>query len=311
MGNLTRPKPRRPVPGTSDHELLELMPDGIVISDALGRIIYVNRRAEEITGYRRKDLHGRRIELLVPRRLRAIHQEHRREYAAHPGPRSMGSADHDFKVQRKDGTELSVDIALGPIASAAGPQVIAVIRDISERQRLEVVLQHQALHDPLTDLANRNLFFDRLKQAIHGAQRDGNRVALVVMDLDEFKEVNDSFGHGVGDALLKAVAARLVQRLRATDTAARLGGDEFAWILPGVADHVAAERMVRRLLRTLKGGFSVGKEMIEVSVSAGMAVYPDDGDDVRTLLRKADLGLYSAKQAGRGFASEPPSILSR
>jgi diguanylate cyclase (GGDEF)-like protein/PAS domain S-box-containing protein len=287
------------------------MPDGIVISDALGRIVYANRRAEEITGYKRRELHGRRIELLVPRRLRAIHKEHRRDYNANPGPRSMGSAEHDFKVQRKNGDELSADIALASIASFAGPQVIAVIRDISERQRLEAVVQHQALHDPLTDLANRNLFFDRLTQAIHSAQRDGNRVALVTMDLDQFKEVNDSFGHGVGDALLKALAARLVQRLRATDTAARLGGDEFAWILPRVADHVAAERMVRRLLRTLKGSFSVGEERIEVSVSAGMAVYPDDGDDVRTLLRKADLGLYSAKQSGRGFASERPRVLKR
>ncbi len=287
------------------------MPDGVVISDALGRIVYVNRRAEEITGYKRRDLRGRGIELLVPRRLRAIHKEHRRDYNAHPGPRSMGSAEHDFKVQRKDGDEFSADIALGPIASATGPQVLAVIRDISERRRFEAVLEHQALHDPLTDLANRNLFFDRLNQAIHSAQRDRNRVALVILDIDQFKMVNDSFGHGVGDVVLKELAARLVQRLRATDTAARLGGDEFAWILPRVADPVAAERMVRKLLRTLKGSFQVDDERIEVSVSAGMAIYPDDGDGVRALLRKADHGLYSAKQAGGGFASERPSMLSR
>jgi diguanylate cyclase (GGDEF)-like protein/PAS domain S-box-containing protein len=279
------------------------MPDGVVVVDAGGLIVYVNRQAERITGYGRRELLGRPIELLVPQRFRANHRENRRDYHAHQGARSMGSAGHDFTVRRKDGTEFSADIALGPIATAGGCNVVAVIRDMTERRRFEATLEHQALHDPLTDLANRNLFFDRLKQAILTGRRDGRSVAIVMLDLDRFKLVNDRFGHVVGDAALKELAARLQARLRKTDTAARLGGDEFAWILPGVADRAAAERMVRKLLHSVKGIISAAGEGIEVGVSAGMALYPDDGADVDTLMVRADRALYAAKRAGHGFAS--------
>jgi len=279
------------------------MPDGVVISDAAGRIVYVNRNAEQITGYNLKDLRGRQIELLVPRRLRSIHKERRRKYNAKPSRRPMGFADHDFKVRRKDGSEFSADISLGPLATAAGSLVIAVIRDISERRKFEVALEHQALHDPLTDLANRTLFFDRLDQAVNGARRDRKQLALVILDLDKFKLVNDTFGHAQGDVLLKQLAVRLVERLRATDTAARLGGDEFAWILPRMAGRTAAERMVRKWLRALDGVYSVGRKRIEVAVSAGMALYPEDGGDVATLMRQADGALYTAKRSGGGFAT--------
>jgi diguanylate cyclase (GGDEF)-like protein/PAS domain S-box-containing protein len=283
------------------------MPDGVVVVAADGLIVYANQRAERITGYRRMELRGRPIELLVPPRLRAIHRDHRRAYYTRPGPRSMGSAEQDFKVRRKDGSEFSADIALGPVVTAVGPQVVAVIRDVSELRRFEAALQHQALHDPLTGLANRTLFFDRLHQAILSGRRDRRPVALVMLDLDRFKLVNDTFGHAVGDVVLKEFAARLTARLRTTDTAARLGGDEFAWILPGVADRAAAARLVRRRLPTLNGSLSIDRERIEIPVSAGMALYPDDGDNVDKLIRQADLALYSAKRDGRGFA---PHVLA-
>jgi diguanylate cyclase len=299
---LAKPRERTAQPAL-EHELLEWMPDGVVVVDAEGLIVFANRRAERITGYRRQELRGHPIELLVPQRLRAIHREHRRDYYSRPAPRSMGGAEHDFRVRRKDGSEFSVDIALGPLASAGGRQVVAVIRDITERRRFELLLQHQALHDPLTDLANRTLFFDRLRQAVRSARRDRRHVAIVMLDLDRFKVVNDAFGHAVGDAVLKEFAARLAVRLRTTDTAARLGGDEFAWILPGVADRAAAERKVCQLLQALKGSLSIAGERIHVAVSVGMALYPDDGDNVDRLMRQADRALYSAKRDGHAFES--------
>ena len=283
--------------------MLEWMPDGVVVVDAEGLIVYANRRAEKITGYGRGELRGHPVELLVPRRLRAIHEEHRRGYRARPGSRSMGAAEHDFAVRRKDGTEFSADIALGPLASGAGHSVVAVIRDITERRKFEVMLEHQALHDPLTGLANRTLFFDRLSQAILNSRRDRRQVALVMLDLDRFKLVNDALGHAVGDTLLKQFAARLTVRLRTTDTAARLGGDEFAWVLPGVAGRPAAERKVRRLLQTLTGSRSIAGQRINVAASAGMALFPDDGQDADTLMRQADRALYLAKREGLRFAS--------
>lgn len=298
-----RPRAERPDQPASDHDLLDRMPDGVVVVDADGTITYANRRAERITGYRRNELQGRQIEILVPSRLRAIHKVHRDEYSARPAARPMGAAVRDFNVRRKDGSEFSADIALGPLKSDGRSAVVAVIRDISERRSFEALLEHQALHDPLTGVANRTLFMDRLKQAIQSARREDRHVALVMLDIDRFKGLNDAFGHAAGDAALKRFAARLASGLRATDTAARLGGDEFAWILPGVSDRAGAERMVRKLLKGLKMRFSVAGQSVAIKVSAGIAVYPEDGRDVDRLMRRADAHLYSTKRSGDGFVA--------
>jgi diguanylate cyclase (GGDEF)-like protein/PAS domain S-box-containing protein len=302
---LTQPKQRgRAVNPASDHDLLESMPDGVVVVSPEGRIAYVNRRAEKITGYRRRELYGHPVELLIPRRLRAIHKEHRREYSSRPYPRAMGGAEHDFMVRRRDGSEFSADIALGPLASGSG--IVAVIRDITDRRNFEALLEHQALHDPLTNLANRTLFFDRLNRAIRVAKRERGQVALVMLDLDRFKLVNDACGHAVGDTVLQDFAARLADRLRASDTAARLGGDEFAAILPGVSGRTEAERKVRALLRALKEAITFDGHRFVIGVSAGIALYPEDGGHVDTLMHRADSGLYAAIRARGGFISARP-----
>jgi diguanylate cyclase (GGDEF)-like protein/PAS domain S-box-containing protein len=299
---LTQRKQRgRAVNQASDHYLLESMPDGVVVVSPEGLIAYVNRRAEKITGYRRGELRGHPVEVLIPQRLRAIHKKHRREYSSRPLPRAMGPAEHDFKVRRKDGTEFSADIALAPLANRIG--VVAVIRDITDRRTFEALLEHQALHDPLTNLANRTLFFDRLNQAIRLGKRERRQVALVMLDLDRFKLVNDVFGHAVGDTVLQEFAARLAGRLRGSDTAARLGGDEFAAILPGVSGRSEAERKVRTLLRAFKETITIDGHRFVIGVSAGMALYPEDGGHVDKLMRRADLGLYAAKRGGGGFLS--------
>jgi diguanylate cyclase (GGDEF)-like protein/PAS domain S-box-containing protein len=281
----------------SASQILELMPDGIVLSDREGKIVFANRQAEQMTGYTREELGRERIEILVPPRLRAIHKEHRQaSYASHKGPRPMGTADHDFRARRKDGSEFSADIALGPIDTPSGRHVVAVIRDITKRRQLESTLEHMALHDPLTGLANRTLFFDRLRQALLAAERDRKHVALVMMDIDYFKAINDAYGHLVGDQVLRKLALRLTFPLRASDTIARIGGDEFAWILPRVASRDSAARIVRKLLHTNIENLVVGPQLIKVFVSTGLALYPDDGEDTDVLIRKADLALYAAKR---------------
>lgn len=215
----------------------------------------------------------------------------------------MGSADLDFRLTRKDGTDLSVDIALAPIGLPRNPYVAAAIRDATERRRLESDLKHRALHDPLTDLANRALFFDRLEVAMLGSRRDRRPVAVVMLDLDRFKAVNDAFGHAAGDAVLRLLAVQLQAGLRSTDTVARIGGDEFAWILPHVSGSDAAIRKVRALLRALTRTYPFEGNPIEVGVSAGMALFPDDGRDADALMRHADIALYTAKRRGGGLAS--------
>lgn len=287
----------RPIEWPSESQILDSMPDAVVVADGEGRIVFANRSAEEMTGYTGDELRRHRIELLVPKRLRGIHKEHRNAYyESNNGERAMGAVEHDFRACRKDGSEFSADIALRPIDTPRGRQTVAVIRDITKRVQLESELEHMALHDPLTGLANRTLFFDRLKQALLTAGRDRKQVALVMMDVDWFKAINDAYGHLVGDQVLRKLALRLTFPLRASDTIARIGGDEFAWILPRVASRDSAARIVRKLLHTNVGNLVVGPQLIEVFVSTGMALYPDDGDDTDTLIRNADLALYAAKR---------------
>jgi diguanylate cyclase (GGDEF)-like protein/PAS domain S-box-containing protein len=296
----------------AEHSLLDWIPDGVVATDRDGRIVFANPQAERMTGYTERELLGHKIELLVPRRFAGGHERHRKRYHENgAGPRAMGRVGGDFRVRRKDGSEFSADIAIGPIETPNGPQTVALIRDISDRIRFEALLEHRALHDPLTDLANRSLFFDRLNQSLQGARREGKKVALVMLDLDGFKAVNDAFGHPVGDELLKQVAQRLQEGLRATDTAARIGGDEFALILPRVAGRSAAQVMVRKRLSRLQGNYAVRNQKIEIGASAGIALYPDDGRDTDTLMRNADAAMYSTKREGRGLVFHLPASRRR
>ena len=172
--------------------------------------------------------------------------------------------------------------------------------EIVERRLADLRVTHMAHHDALTGLPNRTLLTDRVEQAVARAARSGNKVALLFLDLDRFKNVNDSLGHGVGDQLLQAVASRLGSCLRQEDTAARLGGDEFIISLPEVADSAEAARVATRILAELARPFDISGHQLPAEVSIGISVYPDDGDSAQTLLRNADTAMYHAKESGRG-----------
>jgi diguanylate cyclase (GGDEF)-like protein/PAS domain S-box-containing protein len=272
------------------------MPDGVLLCDESGRIVEANRSLELLTGYSREELVGHPVEVLVPAEARSRHRVDRRRYQARPRRRAMGSVDRDFMVRRKGGSTFSADIALGAVTTAGGRRVIAVVRDITSRKLLEAQLAHRALHDPLTGLANRTLFFDRLRQAMQQARRDRRQVALVMLDLDNFKSVNDRYGHQAGDDVLRKVASRLARGLRRTDTVARIGGDEFAWVLPGVSGRQAAMVMLVKRLRAVPARIASGGRSIQVGVTAGLALFPDDGDDMDALMSAADVELYAAKR---------------
>lgn len=282
------------------HDVLEAIPDAVVVTDADGNIVFVNRAAEAMTGYERSELIGVPVETLVPEKWRGIHVRHRRGFYSRGRTRLMGDGTKNFSLRRKDASIVPVEISLGP----AGADTVAVVRDVTERRRMEAALEHRALHDPLTDLANRSLFFDRLRQAIHAARRDGTQLALVMLDVDGFKAINDTRGHSTGDAVLKEVASRLQLGLRATDSAARLGGDEFAWILPRVRSRRSVDSMVRKRLAFAKEPIKVDGGEIAVGLSAGVAIYPEDGEDTDTLLRQADAAMYSVKRRHHVAARE-------
>jgi diguanylate cyclase (GGDEF)-like protein/PAS domain S-box-containing protein len=170
-----------------------------------------------------------------------------------------------------------------------------------ERKRGEEALRHQALHDALTGLPNRTLFHDRVAQALEHAQRGGERLAVLVMDLDSFKDVNDTLGHQCGDVLLQEVAGRLEEGVRACDTVARLGGDEFGFLLTDV-DRSGTAALIERIQATLADPFTVQDRLHQVEASVGVALHPEHGQDVDQLLQLADVAMYAAKRTGTGCA---------
>jgi diguanylate cyclase (GGDEF)-like protein/PAS domain S-box-containing protein len=176
-----------------------------------------------------------------------------------------------------------------------------IARDVSERKAQTAALEYQANHDALTTLPNRNLLNDRLRQAILAAQRDHHSLALLVLDLDRFKEINDTLGHHYGDLLLKEIGPRLRAALRESDTVARLGGDEFAMLLP-TADQEGAVMTAQKILQTLARPFALDELPLDVEASIGIALFPEHGLDAETILRRADVAMYMAKQAGSGYA---------
>ena len=266
--------------------------------EALGpRIAFVNDGFCSIYGRDREEIIGETpIAFGIVERHRAIFDS----LLHHVFARQAFAA--EATAQRKDGHEFELDLQLVPVED--GGQLthwVAFLRDVTESRNEIVSLRHQAMHDGLTNLPNRMMLFDRLADALEAARSDGKVIALLLMDLDRFKEVNDTFGHHFGDVLLKQVAFRLRNQLHIDDTVARLGGDEFAIVLTSALDANAVAMTARRILNSLQQPFVVEGQVLEVGASIGIALYPQHGSDARTLMRRADVAMYATKQSNAGF----------
>jgi diguanylate cyclase (GGDEF)-like protein/PAS domain S-box-containing protein len=272
--------------------------DAIVAVDAEGRITYLNQRAPEMLGCDASDLLGQPFTGILQEPDRVDWE--RRLANLEEGTRML----YDVRLRRCDGEELWALNSCSPLLSETGrfAGAIAMLKDVTERKQAEAALAHQALHDSLTGLPNRNLLHDRLEQAILTGRREDRRLALLLIDLDRFKEVNDTFGHHYGDLLLKQVGPRLRGALRESDTVARLGGDEFAVLLPTCTDVEAAQLAATKLLEALQEPFVVEGQSLSISGSMGIVLYPDHGEDVQTVMRRADVAMYAAKRDGEGFS---------
>jgi diguanylate cyclase (GGDEF)-like protein len=258
--------------------VLDNVAEGIVIVDESHRITSFNPSAERLFGYAAVDVIASDVRLLLD--------------TLSPG---------ETLAHRSRGRVFPVDLSVGEMRLDEQHLHIFSIRDITARKRAEAALEHQALHDALTDLPNRVLLHDRLQQAIRAAERDHTAVALLIMDLDRFKDVNDTFGHHTGDQLLEQLGNRLGGVLRGSDTIARLGGDEFAVLLP-TATVDDANQIADRLLEVLEEPFSLNGLHLEINASIGIALSPQHGADADTLLRRADVAMYIAKRASSGHA---------
>lgn len=227
-----------------------------------------------------------------------------REHVA-PGDRELLADRPDAEpveidLVRADGALLPVEVLDRPTAHQGRAARVTALRDLTERRRAEASIHHLAHHDGLTGLPNRVLFRDRLEQAMAAARRSGRTVAMLCLDLDRFKAINDVFGHPMGDALLRQVTDRLRESLRETDTLARLGGDEFAVVQPELAGLDRASNLARRLIAALTEPFVVEGHELWIGVSIGIAFFPGDADGPDQILKHADTALYRAKKDGRG-----------
>ena len=273
--------------------------EGVVITDAAVNIIAVNKAFTEITGYSEADVLGKNPRLLKSDR-------HGRDFY-----REMWLQLHDTGLwrgelwnRRKDGEVFPIWESIRAIRDENKnvSHYISVFSDISSLKRSQEKLDHLAYHDPLTDLPNRLLFEDRLQHAMSYAKRTKGKVAIFFLDLDRFKNINDSLGHAVGDDLLIEVAKRLNKLIRQDDTIARLGGDEFAVIMEKTVKSEDVAVLAQKILGAFQTPIVVGEHQLHVTVSIGISLYPVDGTDVPTLLKNADASLFRAKEEGRnGF----------
>ena len=286
-------------------QVFENARDAIAITDCEHRVLAVNHAFTQVTGFGAADIVGSELpKLRLSPEEPGVYQQVWNLVAAN---------DHwqgEVWSERKNGEQYPVWLALTAIRDADGKvaNYMAILSDITERKRVEEQTRHLAEHDSLTDLPNRLLFLDRLQQALASARRKQGSVAVMFLDLDRFKGIHDSFGHQVGDAVLKEVAARLTGCVRGVDTVSRQGGDEFVVILADIGGVDQAAHVANTIMQAVARPVRHGDHSVSLSVSIGIAIYPTDGGDLDTLLKHADVAMYHAKQNGRNafsfFSSE-------
>ncbi|MGD1021187.1 MAG: EAL domain-containing protein [Candidatus Sulfotelmatobacter sp.] len=278
--------------------LLEAAPDAMVVVNQDGEIVLLNVQAEKQFGYRRDELVGQKVKNIIPEGFaeRLIADALRSAEDALAQQIGMGI---ELNGRRKDGSEFPIEIMLSPLEGAEGILVTAAIRDITTRKKAEALMIHSSEHDFLTGLPNRMLLNDRVNQAILLALRHRRRVAVLFLDLDGFKHINDSLGHPTGDKLLQSVGKRLVDCVRGSDTVSRQGGDEFVVLLSEEEDSEDASITARRMLRGVAEAHFIDQHDLHVTCSVGISLYPDDGLNAETLIKNADTAMYQAKENGR------------
>ena len=279
--------------------VLEQSSDGIMICDPEQRILVVNRAFERLTGYTTAEALGQTPRIMQSgRHDEAFYADMWRQL------RASGEWRGEVWNRRKDRRLYVARLALNAVRDEAGTltHYVGIFSDVTEHKAAEERIQRLAQYDALTELPNRALLSNRLEQLIAMARRNGQRIAVLFMDLDRFKDVNDSMGHDAGDALLQTVARRITGAVRQSDTVARMGGDEFVILLPDVGNGDQAARIADKLLKVVREPLLLRGQELSISASIGICIYPDDAPEAGDLIRNADAAMYQAKSAGRNEA---------
>ena len=275
---------------------LEQTADAIMITDASGIIEYINAGFEETTGYSQAEMIGKTPKIISSRLMK------KEFYEKLWSTLQAGQVFRDIVInKRKDGSLYYEEKTITPLKNNRDEitHYISTGKDITERMQTQEKLKFLAHHDTLTTLPNRLLFLDRMTQAITSAKRNNKNIALMFLDLDRFKTINDTLGHQVGDALLKGLSERLKSTLRGIDTIARLSGDEFALLLQDIHNPDDVLQIANKLLNRIRDPFLIGGHELFVTTSIGIAMYPKDGEDPSTLLKHADIAMYRSKSKSR------------
>jgi diguanylate cyclase (GGDEF)-like protein/PAS domain S-box-containing protein len=276
--------------------------DAVLSTDLTGRVTYLNARAEQMTGWTREEATGRPLTEV----FRIVDGE-----TGEPSPNPVAIAVRDNKLVglssnciliHRNGHEAAIEDSVAPIHDRRRQVTGAVIvfHDVTAARAMSRQMAHSAHHDALTDLPNRLLLNDRLSHAIESARRHRRRLAVLFLDVDRFKQINDSLGHDVGDQLLRSVARQLTKCVRSSDTVSRQGGDEFVVVLSEMEHASDAAVSADKLLNAIAEAHEVDGHELLITTSIGISVYPDDGTDATTLLKHADIAMYHAKEEGRG-----------
>jgi len=284
----------------------EASSEAVMVVDPDNRIVAVNPAFTSTTGYTLDEVRGKDPAMLASGR-------HDGEFYREMWQSiiTTGTWQGEIWNRRKNGEEYVEWVTINTVLDELGEvqRRVAIFNDVSDRKAAEEMVWRKANYDSLTGLPNRQLFLDRIQQALGKAERDGDAAALMFIDLDHFKDVNDTLGHEAGDVLLQEAADRIRHCVRHSDTVARLGGDEFTVLLTSVNDPAVVERVARNIAHQLSGPFLLGTESAYVSASIGITLYPQDGQTVEMLFKQADQAMYAAKGAGRnGYSWFTPAM---
>ena len=280
--------------------ILHSIGEGVVATDRKGCITFMNPVAEKLTGWDQQESIGKPLTSILHavdeasgKLVRISIPEIQSGQLRSPANGTVQIVNYQDKIP----VEINTTLIRDGKDSASG--LVLVLYDLTERKRYEETLRHNAVHDHLTGLPNRTLFFDRLSMALAQAQRESHLVAIIMLDLDEFKKVNDTHGHNAGDRLLQGVATRLTHMFRRSDTIARLGGDEFVLLLPDLPYAEVARNVAERIVHCFQKPFDIEGVQVATTASLGVSVFPADGEDAETLIKNADLAMYLSKDDGR------------
>ena len=277
--------------------ILAEIEEGYYEVDLAGNFTFVNNATCRQLGYSKEELIGMNYRVYVPKEdVKSMYKAWNKVYRTGESLKS-----YPFAGIRKDGTQIFLENSVSPLRNNEGKIIgfRSISRDVTEHKQFEQKLAEMATHDPLTGLPNRVLLSDRFTIGLALSRRSGNRLAVLMLDLDRFKAINDNMGHDVGDQLLTAVGERLTGIMRKSDTIARIGGDEFILVLPQILQANDAAKFAQRILDTFREPFVFDDHRLHITTSIGIAVYPEGGKDIESLLKNADTAMYWAKGKGR------------